>query len=306
MGKNDEKNILDTMKEEYRQIPVPDEARERIKEGIRRAKLEESGMEQEEKVRELKEIRKNKGNWRLIMKRSGMTAAAALIAITLLANVNPTIAQAMEQIPVIGSIARVVTFRTFENKTNHFEAKIDVPQVEGESSSEIAANKSIEEYANQLIAQYEADLRESGGQGNYSMQSTYDVAAENEKYLSLRIRTTLAMASGDDMVRIFTIDKASGNVITLKEILAGKDNALEKVSENIKEQMKAQMAADENVVYFLDSEEPEWDFKGLTGDESYYINQKGELVIAFSEYDVAPGYMGAVEFTIPQSVTGGF
>ena len=33
---------------------------------------------------------------------------------------------------------------------------------------------------------------------------------------------------------------------------------------------------------------------------------KGELVIAFAEYDVAPGYMGAVEFTIPASVTGTF
>ena len=47
-------------------------------------------------------------------------------------------------------------------------------------------------------------------------------------------------------------------------------------------------------------------FKGLTGDESYYFNDKGELVIAFAEYDVAPGYMGAVEFTIPASVTGTF
>ena len=70
--------------------------------------------------------------------------------------------------------------------------------------------------------------------------------------------------------------------------------------------MEAQMAADENIIYFYHSEMPEEDFKGLTGDESYYFNQNGELVIAFNEYDVAPGYMGAVEFTIPASVTGTF
>ena len=49
---------------------------------------------------------------------------------------------------------------------------------------------------------------------------------------------------------------------------------------------------------------PETDFKGLTGSESFYFDESGQLVIAFNEYDVAPGYMGAVDFTIPKTVTG--
>ena len=68
--------------------------------------------------------------------------------------------------------------------------------------------------------------------------------------------------------------------------------------------MREQMAADENVIYYLDSDMPEQDFKGLTGEESFYFSQNGELVVAFDEYQVAPGYMGAVEFTIPTEVTG--
>ena len=59
-----------------------------------------------------------------------------------------------------------------------------------------------------------------------------------------------------------------------------------------------------DVPYFIDSDMPEWDFKELKGDESFYFNEKGELVITFDETEVAPAYMGAVEFTIPQSVTG--
>lgn len=241
-----------------------------------------------------------------MMKRTGMTAAAAVLAITVLTNVNPTIAQAMERIPVIGSISKVVTFRTYEDKTNNFEAKIDVPKIEGENSTELEANKSIQEYADQLIAMYEADLKASEGQGNYALESVYDVVSDNNKYLSLRIRTTLIMASGTEYVKVFTIDKETGNIVTLKEMLAGRENALEKIGENIKEQMRAQMKADENVSYFLDSEMPELDFKGLTGEESYYFNKDGEMVITFDEYQVAPGYMGAVEFTIPKSVTGEF
>ena len=38
--------------------------------------------------------------------------------------------------------------------------------------------------------------------------------------------------------------------------------------------------------------------------KAFNFNEKGELVITFDETDVAPAYMGAVEFVIPQSVTG--
>ena len=46
--------------------------------------------------------------------------------------------------------------------------------------------------------------------------------------------------------------------------------------------------------------------RSLPVDESFYFNEEGLLVIAFDEYEVAPGYMGAVEFTIPSSVAGTF
>ena len=49
---------------------------------------------------------------------------------------------------------------------------------------------------------------------------------------------------------------------------------------------------------------PEWDFNGLDGSESFYFDSEGRLVICFDEYQVAPGYMGAVEFTIPKEITG--
>ena len=62
---------------------------------------------------------------------------------------------------------------------------------------------------------------------------------------------------------------------------------LEAVSDNIKSQMAQQMAKDDSVVYFYQSDMPDEDFKGLTGDESYYFNENGELVITFNEYDVA-------------------
>lgn len=137
------------------------------------------------------------------------------------------------------------------------------------------------------------------------MTSTYQVVTDNEKYLSLRINTTVIMASGTEYVKIFTIDKATGQVVTLKDLFRNKADYVKALSDNIKEQMREQMAADDSNMYFLESgEDAADDFDQITGDESFYFNENGELVIVFDEYTVAPGYMGVVEFTIPKSVTG--
>ena len=46
----------------------------------------------------------------------------------------------------------------------------------------------------------------------------------------------------------------------------------------------------------------EWDFQSITDDTSFYLNQNGEVVICFNEGDVAPMYMGCVEFVILNEV----
>lgn len=275
-------------RQQYEEIPVPDEAKRRLEEGIRKAKEE----------------KRNVMRLRLI-KRVGGTAAAAMVALTVLVNASPAVAQAMERVPVIGAIAKVVTFRTYEDSRENAGAQVNIPQIEGEGQQP-EANQAIEEYANRLIQMYEEEIQAGGENGNYGLDSTYDVVFENQKYVSIRIRSTLTMASGTEFVKVFNVDKATGQVVELKDLLCGDEAVMAGISENIKAQMEAQMAADENVSYFLNSDTPEWDFKGIDGDESYYFNENGQLVIVFEEYEVAPGYMGAVEFVIPESVTGSF
>lgn len=275
-------------RQQYEEIPVPDEAKRRLEEGIRKAKEE----------------KRNVIRLRLI-KRVGGTAVAAMVALTVLVNASPAVAQAMERVPVIGAIAKVVTFRTYEDSRENAGAQVNIPQIEGEGQQP-EANQAIEEYANRLIQMYEEEIQAGGENGNYGLDSTYDVVFENQKYVSIRIRSTLTMASGTEFVKVFNIDKATGQVVELKDLLCGDEAVMAGISENIKAQMEAQMAADENVTYFLNSDTPEWDFKGIDGDESYYFNENGQLVIVFEEYEVAPGYMGAVEFVIPESVTGSF
>lgn len=291
------------MKQKYEEIPVPANARDRMLAGIRQAKEEKERSVSGVISLEDRKGRKNMKN-HVWMKRTAAAAAAVLVTVGALANISPVTANAMEKLPIIGALAKVMTFRTFEDEQGNFNSKIDIPKIDSENGTEIAANQEIEEYAESLIAQYEKDLESSGGEGHYSMESSYDIVSQNDRYVSIRINTTLVMASGTQYVKVFTIDKTTGNTVSLTDLTGGSGEMLTKISENIKEQMRAQMKEDENIAYFIDSDIPEMDFAGLTGEESYSFSDSGELVIYFDEYDVAPGYMGAVSFTIPLEVTG--
>ena len=273
---------MEMWKEEYDQIPVPQETRDRIEAGIMRARLEKKRSDR----------MKN-------MKRTGVTAAALVLTFGIAVNASPVVAQAMDGIPVIGSIARVVTIRNYNESTNNgMMADISVPQIDGN----VAANAEMDAYAKELIARYEKEVVAQLGQeeGHYALESSYEVVSDNDKYVSIRINTVETMASGAEFVKIFTVDKATGQTVSLKDFLNSPEK-LEAVSQNIKDQMAAQMAEDEGKVYFTEGEVG--GFTGLTGDENFYLNEAGELVIVFGEYEVAPGYMGTVSFTIPKDVT---
>ena len=273
---------MEMWKEEYDQIPVPQETRDRIEAGIMRARLEKKRSDR----------MKN-------MKRTGVTAAALVLTFGIAVNASPVVAQAMDGIPVIGSIARVVTIRNYNESTNNgMMADNSVPQIDGN----VAANADMDAYAKELISRYEKEVVAQLGQeeGHYALESSYEVVSDNDKYVSIRINTVETMASGAEFVKIFTVDKATGQTVSLKDFLNSPEK-LEAVSQNIKDQMAAQMAEDEGKVYFTEGEPG--GFTGLTGDENFYLNEAGELVIVFGEYEVAPGYMGTVSFTIPKDVT---
>ena len=309
--KTDQK--MQDCRREYEAVEVPQEAKERILMGIERAK-----KEQEEKEGAKCGRRAGGRIWRY----AGLAAAACFGAIVILANSGQSVALAMEKIPVIGAIAKVVTFRTYEDQTNHFSAHIEVPQVEQEQLAETQpadesagdtqpqgaaqeelqrTNKTIEEYGQELIARYEHDLSESQGEGNYSLQSDYKVVSESDDYLAIEVDTLLIMASGSEYRKTFNIDKNTGEILSLKDFFREGSDYIGVISDAIKAQMKQQMEQDDSVIYWLDSEVPEWDFQAIDDDTSFYFDGQGDLVIQFDEYEVAPGSMGAVSFTIPRA-----
>lgn len=265
-----------------------------------RAKMEEAKMA--DKKDKIKRIRT----------RAALTAAAFVGFFLLLPNTSPVIAHAMEQIPVLGKLIEVVTFRDYEYESDRNHADIEVPEIKVElglpedqtlenlerTTDEI--NREIKKITDSLIEEFETYLEEEEGYQDILVKS--EILTATADYFTLKLLCYQGAGSGYQWNYYYTIDLNTGKRLPLKDVFAEGADYITPISEAIKEQMQAQMDADENVYYWLDDEIEEWNFKSVTDETSFYINENGNVVIGFNEGDVAPMYMGAVEFEIPGDV----
>lgn len=294
---NTGENNAERFKEEYENISLPKNLEERVIQGITQAK---------EETKHPKAFYLRPSFWA----KSGGCVAAAMAALVLLVNTNATIAHAMDNIPVLNSIVQIVSFRTFEDDTKDMHAQVNIPEVEIKDSSDQKndaatreLNDKIQEYTDQIIAEYENDVKMFNGKGREEVTTNYKTVTNNDKLFSLRINTEVSLNTTGATVKIYHVDKKTGKCITIEDIFKKDSGYLEAITEEIKEQMRKQMAEDDDKQYFIDSTDmPEDNWQGLTKDANFYFNDKGEFIVIFDKYEVAPGYMGICEFTIPSDI----
>ncbi|MCH1965499.1 anti-sigma-V factor rsiV [Paraclostridium sordellii] len=236
-----------------------------------------------------------------------LVTAASICAVVGAININPVFADNLEQIPVIGNLVKIVNFSNYQIKDNGYEASIKVPKIEGLDNKELEykLNKEFEENGKKLYNQYLEEvkgLKESNESGHKSAESWYEVKTDNDNILSLVIYEYEAEGSSNTTRRFYNIDKKNQTVLTLEGMFKN-DDYINVISENIKQQMAEQMKRDKNKIYWLnDKEARNSNFKSIKRDQGFYINKSGELVICFDKYEVGPGAMGLVEFTIPKDI----
>ena len=125
------------------------------------------------------------------------------------------------------------------------------------------------------------------------------VLTDDEKWFSLDLVLYQGAGSGYERHRHYTIDKTTGKKAMLSDFFG--EAYVDTISDEIKKQMRQRMAEDENVTYWIDNQDiPEWNFQSIAEDQDFYVNKDGDVVVCFNEYEVAPGYMGCVEFVIGQ------
>ena len=178
-----------------------------------RKRMEEANMENRRDKRKKKMIQ--------------ATAAAAAIvgAFLILPNTSASIAHAMEQIPIIGQLVEVVTFRDYTYETDRNMADIEVPEIklddqaaEGEvkenlerSTEEI--NAEIQKITSELIAEFEANLEYEEGYQDVIVQS--EILATEEEYFTLKLICYQGAGSGYQWNYYYTIDLNTGERLQL-------------------------------------------------------------------------------------------
>ena len=293
--KEQSEEVLQALQKEYLEPQMSEEQLNRLRMRMEDAK---------------RENRKDRN--RIRVTRLAATAAALLIAFIALPNMSPTIAYAMEQMPIIGQFVKVVTFRNYEYEDEQHKADVEIPELVtdalsqneqyqdelGNTTDEI--NAEIQEITRKLLDEFVDHMRNELGYKELVVKS--EVVTTAPTYFTLKLSCYQGEASGYEYDYFYTIDLTTGERLQLADIFVEKADYITLISENIKEQMKDRMAKDEDVVYWLEDEIEEINFKAITEETSFYINENNNVVISFSEGEVAPMYMGVVEFEIPAEV----
>lgn len=289
-------NEFEALKQDYQNHEMSPEQLDKMKAAIAQAKKEN------QKKRSLH-----------ILRNTLASAAAVALVFIILPNTSSGVAYAMSQVPGLSKLVNVVTFRNYQYEDDHNTADITVPEVavstESTEKSEVAdktkksaneINSEIQSITEKLIDEFEAEKKKEDGYQDMTVKS--EVIATTDQYFTLKLMCFQSAGSGAEWDYYYTIDLTTGERLKLTDLFQDGSNYLDVISQEIKTQMQAQMDADSNKIYWLNSDMPEGDFTSITNDTSFYLNSDNELVITFNEGDVAPMYMGCPTFTIPNDV----
>ena len=262
----------------------------------------------ENMIEHLKEGEKKTMYKKSVLKRVNLCAATVAAAFILLVNCVPGLAYASSKIPVLGEIVRVVTFGRYEVKNEGYEANVVTPKIEGLLNKELEnkLNNEFKENSQAVIAAFEKEIKELqkdfGDDFHMGVDANYVVRTDNDNILAIDTYIVNLVGSSSTKHSFYTIDKKKETLIELKGLF--KDNAdyITPISEYIISEMKKENQAGTGGFWIGNEDELVDGFEQIKEDQSFFINDAGNIVICFDKYEVAPGAYGCPEFEIPEKV----
>ena len=280
----DDNRLKELAKEEKDRMSVPEPVH---------AALEETLDSLPERTAEVVPLKRHRGRW------AASIAAAFLLVCMVLPNTGYPVARALGNLPVIGTVFQAVTFREYSEETANLEIRVITPEIEaeGKTGAANAVSAEIADLNEAAVAQFK---KEHVTCGVGSLNIYYDVVADTDRWFTVRVTSEESGADTVTMSDSYTFDKTTGESVILSDLFET-DAYIALLSENVKEQMRAQMKAG-TADYFLDTDMPEEDFSAIDPNQDFCFDEKGRLVLCFDEMEVAPASEGTVTFTIPQKV----
>lgn len=271
---------FEPLRREYLEVAIPKELDKRVASSIK-----------------LGRGRRKKGQMKWAQITTGLAAAVVLTI-----NINPTFAETLSSIPVIGDIINVINVREYIVQGDRQAAHISVPQVEGLANEklQVELNQELEAQgtkAYKAFLEMAKEWEDVDSVAHYNVDMNYEVLTDTEDVFVLRVNKVESMASTNQEVQFYVIDKQGESLVTLQELFKDK-TYVSVINDYLIQEMRRIMAEDDNRVYWMPDNEFGF-FEGIKEDQKFYINDKGELVIHFDKYEAGPGSTGESEFVIP-------
>ena len=278
---------LEDMKKDYENVKIPDELNIRIEKEIAKSRAREKMIQLSHRKR-----------W---FRNTAAAAAAVCVVFTTALNTSTAFAEEAAQLPVIGTLARVLTFRNYEAEKNGIGIAVEVPtidMIQTETGIQVdEVNQQIYDLCRQYADEYRKAFLDTGGTEEeweahkIQINVGYEIKSQTDQYLAFIVRGRGSWTTAYSESRYYNIDVNTGKRVTLADFF-GKDY-VEAVNTDIREQIAQRKEAGE--VFWT---EEEGGFSGITEDAKFYVNEAGNPVIAFERYEIAPGSSGEIEFEI--------
>lgn len=294
-------NIYD-LKREYDNMPIPDELDNIVEAAVTRAENMEAGKGMKRSTK-----RKFRG-----LRVAAIVCAAASVFCIIMLNVNKSFAMAVKKVPIIGHLAAVVTWVDYEDENENRVINIKLPKIESSSRDDLEnrINNEIRVKINTVVKEAEeraeeyrqAFLATGGSEADWhplEIYVDYEVKCNENNILSFVITKAESYASVYAEKYYYNIDMETGRELKLSDMLG--PDYIEISNEIIKKSIEERMSTDENAMFFGYGEDDSFanmKFETITDETKFYINENEQAVVVFDKYEIAPGYMGFVEFVI--------
>lgn len=291
----------------YKSTKIPKELNQKISDTIREY---ESNKENNNK-NILEKIDK-----KLLTKQSKIilsTAMSFCFLFVILLNTNVTFAKTAKNIPIIGKVAKILTWTDYHDETENSQRDIKIPEVtqldnpimQNKINNKIAQKivellNETEESANKIAEEVGKNNLNGSIYGKYQVRIDYEVKYNKDNILSFILLKEEGLNTSSRDIYTYNYNLETEKEIKLEDLL-GKDYK-KIVDKQIYKQIEEQEKNNKNIIYFHPNDDyirgEDNYFHGISENQSFYINKEKNPVIIFDKYSIAAGYMGTPEFEI--------
>lgn len=199
------------------------------------------------------------------------------------------------------------------NTIGNYSAEIQTPEISGmtDTDTQQALNNNFKKHAQELIAVFAHEAESMQKQypidgPHFHIEYKFNTVYNNANHLVFSVYEFTAAGSSNYSAQYFTVDKQRGVLMTLEEMTGGSRNYMKQIENYIYKQMREHNKTEE-MKFWIDDDAMGQNWKSnmdlvfslIEPNRQYFLNENGNLVIAFNKYDVAPGAMGSPQFEIP-------